>query len=86
MMLFLLGKESKVLKQPNVCILDYGSGNVKSVFNLISFLNYNVKISNEIEDIKSSSHLILPGVGAFGSAMKKIKSIIPIDELKYETM
>tara|TARA_B100000519_G_scaffold191899_1_gene192777 strand:+ start:5517 stop:6167 length:651 start_codon:yes stop_codon:yes gene_type:complete len=85
-MLFLLGKESKVLKQPNVCILDYGSGNVKSVFNLISFLNYNVKISNEIEDIKSSSHLILPGVGAFGSAMKKIKSIIPIDELKYETM
>jgi len=84
MMPFLLGKQNKALKQTNVCILDYGSGNVKSVFNLISFLGYNIKVSNEIEDIKSSTHIILPGVGAFGSAMKKIKSKIPLRDLYYE--
>jgi len=70
----------------NICILDYGSGNVKSVFNLISFLGYNVKVSNEIEDIKSASHIILPGVGAFGSAMKKIESEIPLDGLTLEVI
>ena len=69
-----MGKENKVLKQPKICILDYGSGNVKSVFNLISFLGYNTEVSNEIKDIKSSTHIILPGVGAFGAAIKKIRS------------
>ena len=86
MMPFLLGKQNKALKQTNVCILDYGSGNVKSVFNLISFLGYNIKVSNEIEDIKSSTHIILPGVGAFGSAMKKIESEIPLDGLTLEVI
>lgn len=86
MTLFLLGNENKVLKHKKVCILDYGSGNVKSVFNLISFLGYNVKVSNEIDDIKSASHIILPGVGAFGSAMKKIRLKIPLRELTYETI
>ena len=69
-----------------VCILDYGSGNVKSVFNLISFLGYNVNVSNAIQDIKSSTHIILPGVGAFGSAMKKIKSRIPLRDLSFEVI
>ncbi len=69
-----------------VCILDYGSGNVKSVFNLISFLGYSVKVSNEIHEIKSSSHIILPGVGAFGSAMEKIKSRISLRDLSFEVL
>ncbi len=57
----------------SVCILDYGSGNVSSVNNLIHHLNYKSVISNKIEVLKKSSHIILPGVGAFGAAMKKIK-------------
>ena len=61
------------------CILDYGSGNVKSVFNLLSYLRYEVVISNNPEDIKSSTHIILPGVGAFGKAMEKITKSIPLD-------
>jgi len=81
-----LGKENKVLKQPKICILDYGSGNVKSVFNLISFLGYNTEVSNEIKDIKSSTHIILPGVGAFGAAIKKIRSKLPLNELTYEVI
>jgi imidazole glycerol-phosphate synthase subunit HisH len=86
MMPFLLGNENKVLNQTNVCILDYGSGNVKSVYNLISFLGYNVKVSNEIDDIKTATHIILPGVGAFGSAMKKINLKIPLVDLANEVI
>ena len=66
----------------NICVLDYGSGNVKSVFNLIEYLGYKVIISNSEKDLKWSSHIILPGVGSFGGSMKKIKKSIPIDVLK----
>lgn len=69
-----------------VCIIDYGSGNVKSVYNLISFLGYNVCISNDADVIKGSSHLILPGVGSFKSAMQKIHNNVPLKVLKKEVI
>jgi imidazole glycerol-phosphate synthase subunit HisH len=69
-----------------VCLLDYGSGNVKSVFNVLDFLGYNVKISNSEEDIRNCSHIILPGVGAFGSAMEKIKNTIPLNIVEEEVL
>jgi glutamine amidotransferase len=64
-----------------IVILDYGSGNVKSVFNLCSYLNDNVVISNEVKDIKNSSHIILPGVGSYNVAMKKIHKNLPVDNI-----
>jgi len=67
-----------------VCILDYGSGNVKSVYNMVRYLGYNVNISNEKSAIRSASHIILPGVGSFGAAMEKIKSKIPLPVLESE--
>ena len=71
------------MKNQKICILDYGSGNVGSVYNLLNRLNYNTKISNEASDIKKSSHLILPGVGSFGDSIEKIKEKIPV-KLLYE--
>lgn len=72
-----------MIKQNNsnrlkVCILDYGSGNVRSVYNMVSTLTSNVKVSNSPAYIKTSSHLILPGVGAFKAAMQKINRLIPL--------
>lgn len=67
-----------------VCVLDYGSGNVKSVYNMFLTLDCYVTISNEINEIKSSTHIVLPGVGAFGASMNKIKKKIPLDTLKKE--
>jgi glutamine amidotransferase len=63
----------------NVCILDYGSGNVKSVYNLLASITPSVRISNDAQDIRDASHLILPGVGAFGASMQKIRARIPLD-------
>ena len=62
----------------NICILDYGSGNVGSVKNLLDHLNYNSQVSNDTNQIKNSTHIILPGVGAFGASMQKIKSKISV--------
>ena len=72
------------MKNAKVCVLDYGSGNVASVYNLINRLGYDIKVSNKAEDIKKSSHLILPGVGAFGASIEKIKNNISIELLSDE--
>jgi glutamine amidotransferase len=69
-----------------VCILDYGSGNTRSVYNLIVQLAQEVKISNCSSDIRDATHIILPGVGAFGAAMSKIRSRIPLDILENEVL
>lgn len=63
-----------------VCILDYGSGNVSSVFNMISRIT-NCVVSNNLADIHKSSHLVLPGVGSFNGAINKIKEKLPIKEI-----
>lgn len=56
-----------------ICIIDYGLGNLASMFNAVRSLNYNVIISKDIDKIKNSSHIILPGVGSFQSGMNGLK-------------
>jgi glutamine amidotransferase len=69
-----------------ICVLDYGSGNVRSVFNLFNSINQSVIISNQHKDIKNASHIVLPGVGSFGSAMNNIKLNIPLGILEGEVL
>ena len=59
-------------KKSKICLIDLGSGNVGSVKNILKYLNVDFCVTNTESDIKKSSHLILPGVGSFGSLMKKI--------------
>ena len=68
----------------SVCILDYGSGNVASVSNAFSSLGLNNVVSNLPDQIRNSSHLVLPGVGAFGSSMQCIEATIPLGVVRDE--
>ena len=72
--------------KPKVCILDYGSGNVRSVSNLIAHLGHEGMVSNHPGDITRATHLILPGVGAFGAAMEKIREKLPLELLEQEVL
>jgi len=63
-----------------VCILDYGSGNVKSVKNAFAQIS-NCVVSNDTKDIIDASHLVLPGVGSYKDSMERILKTIPIDVL-----
>lgn len=56
----------------NIGIIDYGAGNVRSVAKLLDRLGVKNIISKAHEDLVSCDGLILPGVGAFGAAMKKL--------------
>jgi len=69
------------MENNSVCILDYGSGNVKSVLNSLLRLGYTAKISNNPSNIRNASHLVLPGVGSFEISMKKIKVKLPLELL-----
>lgn len=69
-----------------ICILDYGSGNVGSVYNMMHTLTENVVISNEERDIRRATHIVLPGVGAFGASMAKIKAKLPLKLLANEIL
>jgi len=68
-------------RAPHVCLLDYGSGNVRSVANLLEYLHIEHRVSNDAADIDAATHIVLPGVGAFGAAMEKIRERIPLDRL-----
>jgi len=70
----------------NVCILNYKSGNVGSVYNMIRYMGYECHISNEEKYLNDATHIILPGVGSFKNAMKKINSSIPIKKLEKEVL
>ena len=56
-----------------ICIIDYGSGNQKSLFNLIKSLGFNVILSDSDKEISKCSHLLLPGVGSYGDLMLRLK-------------
>lgn len=61
------------MKTKKIVILDYGSGNQKSIFNILDYIGYDVKVSKDFETIDKSSHLILPGVGAYSNLMDRLK-------------
>ena len=59
-----------------VSIIDYGSGNLKSVFNAFSNIlpkKSMVKVTSSHDDIKKSSHIVRPGVGSFESCINGLK-------------
>jgi glutamine amidotransferase len=61
------------LKSPNVLIIDYGIGNLLSVRRGFEFCGADVEISSDPKRILNASHLVLPGVGAFGNAMAVLR-------------
>ena len=57
-----------------IAIIDYGCGNILNLVRAIKFLGYETEITHDAKKIMNSTHVILPGVGAFGEAMKKIEA------------
>ena len=56
-----------------ITIIDYDAGNIKSVEKACQYLGQEVRITRDRDEILEASHVILPGVGAFGDAMRHLK-------------
>ncbi|SHJ51639.1 glutamine amidotransferase [Geosporobacter subterraneus DSM 17957] len=57
-----------------IAIIDYGVGNLKSVYKALNSLGFHTIIAKKNEEILNSNALILPGVGAFRDAMSQLSS------------
>lgn len=55
-----------------ISIIDYGVGNLGSLVNIHKRLGLDVEIANSSNIINNATHLLLPGVGSFDAAMKKL--------------
>ena len=57
-----------------IAIIDYGVGNLYNLKNALDFQGIDNRIVTEPAEIETCSHLILPGVGAFGPAMEHLRA------------
>ena len=55
-----------------IVIVDYGMGNIGSLKNILKKIGHQAIISNDLNEIRNASKLILPGVGAFDWAISKL--------------
>ena len=56
-----------------IVIIDYGMGNLRSVFNKFRRMGYTSEISSDKDVIRKADILILPGVGHFAKGMKNLE-------------
>ena len=67
--------------EKKISIINYGVGNILSIKNAINFLGFDALLTNSKDEINTSTHVILPGVGSFPSAMKKLHDLELVDTL-----
>ena len=67
---------------PKVGLIDYGAGNIQSLSNAIEHVGAQVQLVRGTNDIDGMTHLVLPGVGAFGFCAERLRAteIVPAIE------
>ncbi len=55
-----------------IAIIDYDAGNIRSVEKAVQALGGDTVLTNDASVIRRAGHVILPGVGSFGSAMENL--------------
>jgi glutamine amidotransferase len=55
-----------------IAIVDYGMGNLGSIMNMFKHIGVPARIIADPAELEQSAKILLPGVGAFDSAMQRI--------------
>lgn len=63
------------MSAPNVTVIDYGVGNLLSVQRGFEYCGANVTITSDRKKILAADRVVLPGVGAFRSAMQSLERL-----------
>jgi glutamine amidotransferase len=69
-----------------IAIIDYGMGNLASVFKAVKSLKKEAIITSDKKEIQDASLIILPGVGSFEQGMKNLKERGLIELLNEEVL
>ena len=60
-------------RHPFIGVVDYGSGNLRSVAKAFEHVGATVKVGHSPLALKGAAGIVVPGVGAFGDAMKVLR-------------
>ena len=69
------------MKSPNVTVIDYQSGNIRSVTQALSKIGSSSNVTDNHDQIRNSDAVILPGVGSAPQAMRELNKrvfLVPI--------
>lgn len=58
-----------------IAILDYGMGNVRSVEKALEHVGTGAELTRDPERVRAADGVILPGVGAFPRAMRRVRQL-----------
>lgn len=78
--------ETEDARLPDICIVNYGMGNLGSVMNALRFLGFEATVTDDPKTIADADAYVLPGVGAFGEAMDNLNRIGVIDTLAEQVL
>lgn len=69
-----------------ITIVDYGMGNLGSIANMFKKIGVASRITGDAELIEAAGKILLPGVGAFDTAMTRINESGLLDVLNYKAL
>lgn len=69
-----------------IAIINYGMGNLRSVEKALNKIGIPNIITNKKDEIDTCSHIILPGVGAFGEGMTNLNNLELVDFLRDQVL
>ena len=57
-----------------ISVIDYGAGNIRSVYKALKHIGCDCVITRDKNEILNADGAVLPGVGSFGDTMDTMKS------------
>lgn len=67
-----------------IAVIDYGAGNIFSVKNALDHLGLENALVSDEKSVRDADAIILPGVGAFPAAMRKLEATGLVETIKEE--
>ncbi len=67
-------------------VIDYGSGNIKSILNVLNDFSTEFILTNKVEELSKCDKILLPGVGEASYAMNRLKEYNLVEFLKSLTI
>jgi glutamine amidotransferase len=68
---------------PQVTVLDYGAGNVRSAVRALEHVGADVVLSRDAKDVREADGLFVPGVGAYAAVMEALKASGAVRHIGY---
>jgi len=69
-----------------IALVHYGAGNIRSVAKALESVGAKVRVTGDYRDFKKASHIVLPGVGAFGTTVESLNAGSLMEPLREELL